>query len=276
MKRILLLVAALLSVGCVQYTAEIHIKKDGSGQIIQEILFTDFLDKTLGAMMGGMFGGEVSAPLQAGKSNMLMDTLKLKAAASKLGDGVRFVSASPLSKGDAKGVRAIYAFADITKLKVSQNPLIASGLPVQGENLDLDLVEFRFRKGTPARLEVLHKSVKQSQGSNPPGQNSSPKNIAKDPVADSLSREILEKFRGLRSAIYLVVDGEIKSTNATFRNDKRITLLEMDFNEMMREEKRLLALQNSPPENITEAKAALGGIPGFKVDANDTLRVEFR
>ena len=90
-------------------------KPDGTGTIEQTML----VNSSAMGMMSMMGGGEEQGRQAQAGPGQLFSKEKLAAEAAKLGEGVTFVSSKPMTQGEMKGVKAIYAFTDFNKLKVS-------------------------------------------------------------------------------------------------------------------------------------------------------------
>ena len=71
------------------------------------------------SMMSMMGGGESKDAKPKLDPATIFSKEKLAAEAANLGEGVTFVSSEPVTQGEMKGVKAIYAFTDFNKLKVS-------------------------------------------------------------------------------------------------------------------------------------------------------------
>src|SRR5687768_5333386 len=97
--------------GCINSTSLIKVKPDGSGTIEQTLLVNMAAIK---GMMGGLGGG------QAKESGGVLNEAEFKRTAERM--GVRPVSLTPLTEGGFEGGKAIYAFDDITKVRIDQDP----------------------------------------------------------------------------------------------------------------------------------------------------------
>jgi hypothetical protein len=99
-------------------------------------------------MVKGMFGGLGAQPAQTPGA---VNEADMKRAAERMGEGVAFVSATPLKAEDGfEGSKAIFAFTDITKLRVDQDPNL-SGSTTGGFSTppkNSNPVTFAFAKGT--------------------------------------------------------------------------------------------------------------------------------
>ncbi len=79
---------------------------------------------------------------------------------------------------------------------------------------------------------------------------------------------------GLRIEIALEVAGAIVKTNSPYVQGSKVTLLEMDFAELMTNDAVLGKLAN--PESIEDAKQMLKGVKGVKVNLDREVMVEFK
>jgi len=79
---------------------------------------------------------------------------------------------------------------------------------------------------------------------------------------------------GLRIEIALEVAGAIVKTNSPYVQGSKVTLLEMDFAELITNDAVLGKLAN--PESIEDAKQMLKGVKGVKVNLDREVMVEFK
>ena len=84
-------------------------------------------------------------------------------------------------------------------------------------------------------------------------------------------------FKGFRIGVDLEVIGQIVETNADHVNGKRITLAEIDMEALLRESKKLEALDKvlSPDASITRMRPYLKDVKGLKIN-HPVVTVEFR
>src|SRR5262245_29526109 len=134
---------ALPTAGCINFETLVKVKADGSGTLVQTMTMNAETMEMMKAAEGD------GAKLEAGKPMALepKDIEQAKAEAAKLGEGVTFVKAEPVDTPEAKGMRAIYSFKDVTKLKVSQKPTPPGGPtpPAGGKEAD-ETMKFGFSK----------------------------------------------------------------------------------------------------------------------------------
>jgi hypothetical protein len=103
---------ALVATGCIRSASLIQVKPDGSGTIEQTMMVNL-------AVVKGMMAGMGTA---AGKTppGTVLNEADFKRAAERM--GVQPVSLTPVKEGNFEGQKAVYAFDDINKVRVDQDP----------------------------------------------------------------------------------------------------------------------------------------------------------
>ncbi len=249
--------AAVLCTGCIRSATTINVKADGSGTVEQTMLVN------LG-MMKGMLGGMGGAP--QGASGAPSDD-DLRRSAARMGEGVTFVSATPQKSDDGfEGTKAIYAFTDITKLRVDQDPNL-SGSSTGGISTppkDSNPVTFAFVKGSDG-VSTLTVSLKDK-----PKPAEAPAAPSGGPDMDNPQMLDMMKsmFKGFKVSIDVNVAGKILKTNADHVNGSRVTMLEMDMEKLLQDEAKLRNVQKvlGPGASISELKPYLKDVQGLKVN----------
>jgi hypothetical protein len=269
---LLTLFCALVTTGCFTSVTTIKVKPDGSGTIEQSMAMKAEAAAQFAAM-ASTFG---DADGKDGKSNEppeLFSEKDLREAATKFGEGVTFVSSQPIKTKDLVGRTATYAFADITKVRVNQKPPSPKGAPGEGDSKKpADDVAFRFLHnpgGTSVVTVVFPEpdfSKKKEKDTEPGTESKKP-----DPAQLAMMKKMLD---GLRIEIALEVAGAIVKTNSAYVQGSKVTLLEMDFAELMNNDAALEKLTN--PESLEEAKQMLKGVKGVKVNLDREVMVEFK
>lgn len=267
-------VVCLSSGGCITALTAITLRPDGSGTIEQTMSMKAEMAKQLAGMMQGMAdeSAESVGPPE------LFSEQEMREGAAKYGEGVAFVSSRPIDTAGRVGRVATYSFRDITTLRVNQKPAATSPAGGMGEAAAVEDLLFRFSRqpaGTSlvtvvfpeAKLEEAREEAMDG------GPDASPDGAAPSPDPAQLAM-MKQLFDGLRIAIDLEVDGDIVTTNSPFVSGSRVTLLEMDFSELMKNEALLGKV--SQPKSIEEAKLLLQGIKGFKVNLDPEVTVEFK
>lgn len=263
---------ALPTAGCIDFETLVKVKPDGSGTLVQTMTMSA---ETMSMMKSAKGDG---AKAEAGDKPMALeakDVEQAKAEAAKLGEGVTFVKAEPIDTPQAKGMRATYAFKDVTKLKVSQKPTSPGGAPAPGgaEATD-DTMKFGFAKG-PSGNAILTVSMPDlKKGAAKPGAEKAP---AKAPEVPPEAMAMMKQmFKGLRIAIAVEPEGRVVQTNSPFVEGSRVTLMEMKFDALLADEAKLRQF-NAAMEggSIADAKRLMTGLKGVKISLDPEVKIEF-
>lgn len=272
MNRIkILLIAALPFIffaGCLQVNTTVNLNNDGSGTIEETVTMkTEVINMMKEFVMA--FDSTKSEEF-----NMFNET-ELKAKESNYGEGVRYLSGEKIIDNGYEGFKAIYAFADINKLKLNPSP--ADKIPF-GDEMDEpeekaaeDILKFNFKKGNPSILEINFPKPKID--------NEDSLNAELTAEADSTNAEAIEKlkemFNGMKMALTINFSKKIVETDASFVDSSKVTLMEIDFSELIKHQEILEKLQKSKPETMKDFKEAIGDLPGIKVEFKDKVTVKF-
>ena len=269
-----LTVAALagwLSAGCITSDTLLKVKPDGSGTMELTFLVNTELFKELGQMMGGE---------STSKSKSSMPTPEEMAKQLSQMKGVRLVSQTPVKRDGAEGARIVLAFDDINQITVSED-LPGKDFKPSPE----DAVKFALRK-LPSGNALLSVQFpdKPGEAAGTPSQNQPRQNQPKNRSAERMDPEMMKMvagfFKGMRVTIAVDVEGTLVKTSSPYAEGNRVTLLDVDFGQLMADPAALEKMETlplGPDTSITEAPAALekAGVKGIKIN-EPTLTIEFR
>lgn len=264
---------------CLDVDTRILVTSDGSGTLTERIA----LKGPMAQMMQQM----------EGEKGGFADREKVEQHAKELGEGVRVVSVKELPESEGVGAIAVFAFDDVTRLKVRQNPVegrdgMSSGAS-SGPGAEPAQMKFRFQPGRPAVLTVLlSHSVKDSKSGKggtdkgrgkgragtPDAQADSKGHSKSDPMADKMLAGLKEMLKGMRMAVSVEVDGNIVETNATYRDGNRLTLLELEVDKLLEADPES-AVVLSPGADVEAMKKAISKVPGVKVELESEVRIVF-
>ncbi len=256
--------AASLS-GCINSATLVRVKPDGSGTIEQTMLMNLAALKGLLAGMGGS--------TQMKETPGMINEADFKRTAERM--GVRPVSLTPLKDGGFEGAKAIFAFDDITKVRVDQDPQMGGSSSGKSSSTTTNNpIRFSLARqgGTSVLTITVDEKTMGAAGSKVGA--TAPKADAMDPA---MMQMIKTMFQGFKIAIDLEVEGTIVKTNADYVNGSRVTLLELDMAGLFEDEAKLRALQDKigPGASISEIKPYLKDVKGVKIN-HPTLTIEFR
>jgi len=273
-RRALLLVflCGFITSGCLTSVTTIKVKPDGSGTIEQSIAMKAEAAAQLTAMASTFGDAAEKDKDKPPAPPELFSEKDMREAAAKFGEGVTFVSSQPIKTKDLTGRVATYSFADITKVRVNQKPPSPKGAPAEDESKGkaADDVAFTFLRhpGGTSVVTVLFPEPDLSKRKDKDADTESKK---PDPTQLAMMKKMLD---GLRIEIALEVAGAIVKTNSPYVQGSKVTLLEMDFAELITNDAVLGKLAN--PESIEDAKQMLKGVKGVKVNLDREVMVEFK
>ena len=249
--------AAVIGSGCIRSTTLITVKPDGAGTIEQTVLMN-------AAALKGMLGGLGDAQQSSGG----ISEEELRKTAARLGEGVTYVSSEPIKADDGfEGAKAVYAFTDISKVRVDQDPNLAGSTPggvsTTTKKSDNPVTFAMTRTGGVSNLTVTFndKPVRDKATEAPP---------TGGPQMDNpqMTEMMKTMFKGFKVNIDLQVVGAILKTNADHVSGSKVTLLEMDLEALLADEAKLREVQKAlgPNASIAELKPYLKDIKGLKVN----------
>ena len=289
LKRLLLLVCIVMVViisGCIDSTTIIAVKKDGSGLVMETVYMNMAIGEMMEQMMGGLADTKEEEGEKTDKSTMPIEIDKYTEKALKMGEGVKFVSAKEVTNEDGTpGVQVVYSFEDIRKLRVHSDPespasdQMTGMMPVAEESKkESDPITFDFIEGSTPKLII---QLPEEGKVDPTGDK--PEKVSKPSDMDMGQMAFMKQFlAGLRiRAMVKIVDGTIIKTNASYvdkiKGSQYVTLFDMNMGELLNTEDYLKKLESMEQiSDINAARTLLKDIPGFKIEAENRIEIEFR
>ena len=275
----LLLAAAFCTLalsGCLQIESLVKLNPNGSGTLETKLVMSKATVEQMEQMAAGF--GDLGGGKKEGKPAKgfdLLDEEKLKASAAAMGEGVTFVGAKKIDNESGSGYVATYAFTDINKLKLDQNP--SAQMPTPGgknggagpEASKKEQVTFKFTKGPLSELTV-----------NMPTPDLKAAAKEKDQAAagmEEMAMQMMQQmFKDMKVSMAIEVAGTIKETNAEYKDGSRVTLMEMDFNKLLANPEKFKQLAKKNPKTLQESKALMKGIDGVKVETAPEVKIKFQ
>ena len=205
----LLSVATLALSSCFELTAVVSVNKDGSG-VIEE---TTLVSSQLKAMLKSQAGSESS-------NSILPTPEKAAEKAAKLGEGVTLKSAEEIKSPDGReGVKVVYSFTDIRKVKYEPGDLKDDG-------------NVKKRIGFDLEGDTLSVSIPQEKPVD--GKPTEPKPDAPNAAAMEQQLAMMKPMlAGMRMTFQVKAPGGIVSSDATYTNGDTVTLMDMNFDLLM-------------------------------------------
>jgi hypothetical protein len=251
------LLLAAASGACFESTTVLRVKGDGSGTLQQRTIIKKAALAQLRSFSAVGGGRATLDPLSEDQA---------RALARSLGEGVTLASTSPITTDEGEGRESTYAFADVTKLHVSEQPAAPSGVrpPVPADAPDITLGMTHEPNGDA----VLHILV-------PP-----PAVFAGPDGGGGINPAVLAQLqavKGMLAGAHLVLavepQGALVTTSSPYVAGARVTLLEIDLDQVLADDTLLARLQAAKTPD--EVRAVVRGAPGLKINLDPDITVQF-
>ena len=259
----LIFTLSLVLTGCINSGTLVKVAADGSGTIEQTTLVNLAAVKGLMAGMGG------TPKDSAG----VLNEAEFKRTAERM--GVKPVSLTPIKQGNFEGAKAVFAFDDITKVRVEQDPQMSGSSSGNLASSGKSESPFKFSFTRQGGTSVLTISVDEKVTASATEKAQEAPSLQQ--IDPAMMQMIKTVFDGFKIAIDLEVAGTIVKTNADYVNGSRVTLLELEAAGIFQDEAKLKALQSKirPGASLSELRPYLKEIQGVKVN-HPTVTIEYR
>jgi hypothetical protein len=223
--RVLALCCAALSAGCLTIDSVIAVQPDGIGSVT----YTLFLKSTTIESLEKFAMTREDRSEGAGWKDFFSEE-KWRQAAATMGEGVTFQSLQRVKKRGWEGVKVVYFFSDISKVTLKMG--FPSVMSLTEPAPPLEALTFRFAPAAeaPANLTIVMPPYRTVDGVT----NGS---SGETEGAPSRNAAVMARFRsvldGFRAAVVVDVNGPIVKTDADYVAGSKVTVLSVDFNEMM-------------------------------------------
>lgn len=261
--------ASLFLSGCLQVSTTVNLNKDGSGTI--EELFV-MKSEVINLMK------EFAAAFDSAKTeefNMFNET-ELKAKESNYGEGVKYVSGEKVNFKGFEGFKATYSFKDINKIKINPSP--EDKIPYNAELGEVeeekpvdDLLRFNFTKGNPSTLVINFPQ---------PDMEEKPKTEETTELQDTTFNEqaeqkMIEMFDGMKMDLVFNFNDDIDETDASFVEGSKVTLMKIDFSELIKNKEVFNKFKTAKPETMEDFKEVVGDMEGIKIEFKKQVTIKF-
>ena len=294
-----LIVSATALCGCLEQERVLKVRPDGSGTLTETTLLGAQMVQMMTAMGGAMPatpGGEAPKdPLQ-----MMVDKKTLAKQAAEMGEGVTVASAKPLKTEDGRaGGKVVYAFQDVSKLKLSMQQDSAKGsggpggmggpgAPGPVEKKKKEVVKFQFVKaaaGRPAKLTIIMpEPPKAPKGPEAPAEGAPPEMPPemKAQMTAQMKGMMKQMFGGMRMSLVVKTGGKVVKTNAThpLKDGTGVTVFDMNFGKLVQDEAAFEKMQTMDKDmTLEEAKKAFDDPmlkKYIKIETNPKIEIQFK
>jgi hypothetical protein len=230
---------------CWQISVTVYLKPDGSGLVDETISMSD--------QMIHETGGPEKFWEQFNETNS-------QARAKAMGEGVAFISTTPVKAEGRQTAVRMFSFTDVSRLAVFADPWGMNGDKPPDKKKDAPPVVVRFKKDAVPELTISNLFT--------PG----PDPVKGDPK-DDITRIILGE---LRLSFSVEVQGTIEGTNATHRDGDSVILQDFNGEKILADWANFEAMSKFRDWNSAEAKALLRRVKGVKIEMENPLRIRFR
>ncbi len=256
---VILALLALPLVGCFQSSTVIHVKSDGSGTIEQRTLLTETaMDqlRTLAILGGG--NPDAADPTSEAQA---------RALAEAIGPGVTYVSSMPITADKSKGRETLYAFTDISQLRVSEQPALPGGVKLPaaagGSTPPLSFALTHTADGN----SVVHIIVPR-----PAILPTGPNGDVQPPTLEQITM-VKQLLAGARLTVLMEPNSRLVKTSSPFVDGNRVTLIDIDIDRAAADPGLASKLQGAKTQD--EMKAAINSIPGLRINLEPEITIEF-
>lgn len=250
--------------GCLQVKTTVNLNRDGSGTIEEYVLM-----KT--EMINMMKEFVMTFDSTKADSFDIFNVQELKEKAELYGKDVKYVSGEKITAAGYEGYKVIYSFKDISKININTSPEDKTMFGSHSEDSADRSLKFNFKKGNPASLAIIFPKFSNDE-------EAAYDESANEEESESLDQDtekLKEMFDGLKINVSLNLPDKPKETNAKFVDGANITLIEMDFTEVIKHIDVLKNLQKSNPGSFKEINDIVGQLPGIKIETNDKVNIKF-
>lgn len=263
--RLLALVAGLAALmslsSCIETHQTLNLKKDGSGTLVEETM--------MGAQMVAMMqlgAGQPGAPDPIAE---MEDEQQYKDKAAGYGEGVEFEKLEKVEKNGGKGVKVTYKFKDVNKVRFEPG----SGLDNMGPGAGDGVKEVK-KEVQP--LTFVYADGKLTITFPDPPKDAKAEEIPDVPAGEDLdpqAAQMMQMFKDMKICAKVVVEPGIKTTNATYREGDTITLMEVNFGEILQNPDGAKVLQKLDMADRKAMEEALKDVKGVKMETKKTVDV---
>jgi len=259
----LIFITVTLFTGCFKVETTVKINKDGSGKIFQTVMFSKAFAEMI-SQFAGSFGDSSETEEFA-----LFEEKEFIESAKEFGSGVKYVSGEQVSEDGWEGFRAEYEFDDLNKIRLEPEPddKVSVGMEEQDVEEDTEYYFFKFIKGDVPEVIIDRPEIEKEFDD---------EEIDIEGSDDDFNEEFLKMMDGMRIDIALEFEGEIIETNATHVEGSKVTLLSMDFGEIIKNKETLEMLKKNQPDDIEDLEAFVEKIPGMKLELKKPISVKFK
>lgn len=268
--------AAVLALGlssCLEIHETLHLKKDGSGTIVEETL--------LGAETSAMIQ-QLSA-LQGGQGPELSGEDAAKQRAEKFGKGVSVAKVEKIDKDGRTGSRVTFNFTDINTvtLNMSDGADALSDMSPQAAEAakekadDTKPITFVYQDGLltiqipqPKKEDIADAKDAAAEADTPAPEAG--------PQAAQMQAMAMQMMKDMKVSAKVIIEPGIAETNATYHDGNTITLMEMDMGKLMADPEMMKKMQKLDMKDPAVFEEKLKAIEGIKNETKEKITAKVK
>jgi len=255
MRLAIVVAGAIGSAACFQMSTLLKVNGDGSGTIDHRMVYSTQALAQLRQFAG--FGG------RGGTIDPISED-QFRSMAASIGTGVTYVSSEPITTPGGQGRAATYSFTDVTQLRISTQPAAPAGVSISAGGLSTASESITFSMThEPGGTAVLHIHVPEPNFLDALG----------SPAAANQIGMVRTLLAGARVELAAEPAGTLVRTSSPYVAGSRVTLLEVDLDQVLKDETLLPRLQAAKTQD--EAKAIVQNAPGLKINLDRDITIEF-
>ena len=276
-----LVATCLLLTGCVEQSTVVKVKPDGSGLIHIRVHQQD-------ATLFGLVESKNKAEDKVSTKELLAELVK------KMGTGVEIVSSvEKANRHGWPGHELIVRFDDINQVTIPGNlltkPISPKKKNAKNKPSSLDLkgdTKFTFNNGV---LKIQMNGFDEQanadelvvEGAVDPFAAEPASPLAKMSLPDlAIQAMASELLADARVGFFVQIDGEVIESNAKFRKDNLVTLVQANFGEILKTPQGLSKLESLENETKKVSRKLLStlsdSIPGLDIDLQNPIEIRFK
>lgn len=257
--------AAVLFNGCIQIETTLFVKKDGSGTIHERVVMSKTFVNMLKDFAQSFQDSTSTDEFALFKEDEIINDAK------NYGADVSYISHNFISEDNWEGYTAVYAFNDVSKIKLTPDPddKIEVGMGEQETAQAKDYYYFSFIKGDIPELIIDRPEIQMDNEGEESEQDETQE------TNDQLGDEFIKMMEGMSMKVKVGIEGDIVSTNATYVDGSEVTLFQMDLSEMMKDKDNFKEFTNKQPKNVEEMKEFLKKFPSMKLEIEKPVKIKF-
>ncbi len=276
--------AGLLFSGCFSADVTVKLNPDGSGVLVERTMLNKQLLEQMKLLAEGLSaaGEKTGKQKSLGISDMFSEE-QIRKRAGSYGPGVEVVSATKISDATAEGMEAVYSFKDVSRLRLNQKPdSMFPGAPVAAEGPATagmpEALRFERLPNGNALLTLTIPWEKSQAPRERETATSPPGGGGKSQANQEQLAQALQMFQGMRVSLAVEPQGTLVSTNSPYVSGNRVTLFEMNMDEMLAaiaDPASLSRMISNPPSDAAQARKLLEQFKGIKFCLEPEIRIEF-